>query len=380
MSAATALGFGRYFTPHMVTAWWSEERAWCRTEVLPHSALQLAPAAMALHYGQAIFEGLKAYLRDRGSSASMFMPWASAARFNHSAERLAMPPFPEDQFVAACEQLVRADLRYVPEDSGTSLYLRPFMIATEPSLGVRASREYLFAIIASPVDSFFAGELRAIDVWCSPDHVRAHPGGTGEAKCAGNYAASLAAKSAALQQDCDEVLWLDAAERSSVEELGAMNFFGVVAGGDGAMELVTPPLSGTILRGNTRQSVLQLARRRRLQVCERRLLLTEVVGPQRTVVEAFACGTAAGIVPIASVTTPDGRYLVGNGRPGPVTMELRDELMAIQEGRLQDDFGWMHEVRAAAETSPVRPSAPTTVRIPLLPSALLSRPPGGQVR
>jgi branched-chain amino acid aminotransferase len=336
-------GSANYFTPHMVVARWSRARGWQPAEVTSHSPLPLAPSAIALHYGQAIFEGMKAYPRTDGT-ASMFRPGRCAARFNRSAARLAMPAIPEDDFIAACEKLVRADIGCVKAGPGRSLYLRPFMIATEASISLRAAEEYLFGIIAAQFESAGAAQVEGIDVWCQREHIRAAAGGTGEAKCAGNYAGSLIEKAQAARLGCQEVLWLDAAEHRWVEELSAMNFFCASRYADGTVQLATPPLTGTILDGNTRDSLLQLAARLGVKTAERPVELSEITRPGSAVTEALACGTAVTVVPVARIVTENGCHQIGDGRPGPLTMRLRGELLAIQEGRVPDDFGWMHPV------------------------------------
>jgi branched-chain amino acid aminotransferase len=350
MSQGASLGFGNYFTPHMAVTRWSASGGWSPVEVVGHLDLALPPSALALHYGQAIFEGIKAYARPAGS-ASLFRPARSARRFNRSAARMSMPAVPEEMFMDACEAVVRADITQVPTGPGQSLYLRPVMIATEPSLNVRAAREYLFFVIASPADSFFAADTEGINAWCSADYVRAVAGGTGEAKCAGNYAAGMAAKAAAVRHGCQEVLWLDALEHRWVEELSAMNFCCLFRDANGATELVTPPLTGAILDGNTRDSILRLAARRKIMTTERPVSLTELIDPSGAAAEAFACGTAATVVPITRITMEDGGHQIGAGRPGALTLSLRDELIAIQEGRAADEFKWMHEVLPAATVS-----------------------------
>jgi branched-chain amino acid aminotransferase len=343
MEPPAELGFGKFFTPHMIVAPWSREHGWLPFKLTAHESLALAPTALALHYGQEIFEGLKAYSRDGGTAASMFRPDRSAARFRRSAERLCMPAVPEEYFLAACATLVRADLEQVPTSPGQSLYLRPYMIASEATLSVRAAEEYLFGVIASPSGSFISSGTGGISAWCGDEHVRAVVGGTGAVKCAGNYAASLIAKVDAVRHGCQEVLWLDAAERRWVEELSAMNFFCVVRKEDGGDELVTPPLGGTILDGNTRDSIMRLAGRRGISTIERPVALAELVEDSH-VVEAFACGTAATVLPITEIVTKEGRSQIGDGKPGEMAMSMRSELIAIQEGQIPDEFGWMHDV------------------------------------
>jgi branched-chain amino acid aminotransferase len=339
---------GSGFTPHMMVARWSQRDGWAPAELTSHAMLSLPPSAIALHYGQAIFEGLKAYPRP-GGTASIFRPRRSATRFNRSAARLAMPAIPEESFIAACEQLVRADIGQVPAEPGASLYLRPFMFATEPSISLRASQEYLFGVIAAPIVN--SADTKGIAVWCQSAHVRAAAGGTGEAKCAGNYAGSLIGKAEAARYGCEEVLWLDAAEHRWAEELSAMNFLCALRGADGTIELATPPLTGTILDGNTRDSLLRLAARRGIRTSERPVELAEITRRNSAVIEAMACGTAVTVLPVTRVVTEHGRYQIGDGRPGSLTMRLRDELAAIQEGRRADEFSWMHD---ASSTSAVR--------------------------
>ena len=294
-------GFGRHLTDHMVTARYAAG-AWSPLALEPRTDLALSPAAMVLHYGQAVFEGLKAYRQPDGSIA-LFRPYENAARFNRSAQRMAMPALPVELFVDACRTISQADIDWVPTRSGQSLYLRPFMIATEPHLGVRAAQELLFCVIASPVDTFFPGGVRPISVRTADTAVRAAPGGLGAAKCAANYSASLLTKLAAKSDGFDEVLWLDAVEHRYVDELCGMNAFIVRDG-----ELVTPPLSDTILDGITRASLIELARSMDITVREEPIAVDEwVAGAQRgTVTEAFACGTAAVIAPIGRLTTGSG--------------------------------------------------------------------------
>lgn len=373
MDDTPQLGFGNYFTPHMVITTWSADTGWLPNKVVRHDVLRVSPAALALHYGQAIFEGLKAYAR-ADDAASIFMPWANAARFNQSAQRLAMPSLPEGQFISACEALVLADLPYLPRRPGQSLYLRPFMLATEPCLAVRPSRQYLFAVIASPVDSYFSTGQRPISVWCPAEHVRAFPGGTGSAKYAGNYAGGLVARADAAENGCDEVLWLDAMERAWVEELGAMNVFCVMTNADGKAELVTPSLSGTILAGVTRRAVLRLADARGFEVSERPLRIDEIMAANSVVTEVFACGTAAVIAAVGSVASSAGRRQIGDGGIGPVTARLRAELVGIQEGRQEDEFGWMHDMRDGGRHPGARAPVPDAVSIPDLPASLMAHP------
>jgi branched-chain amino acid aminotransferase len=347
MNHPAELGFGEFFTPHMIVGHWSRTTGWRPFSLTAHESLSLAPSALALHYGQEIFEGLKAYSRNGGTAASLFRPMRSAARFNRSAARMSMPALPAEYFLAACESLVRADMDHVPTIPGQSLYLRPYMIAQEATISVRAAEEYLFGVIASPSGQFFSSGAEGISAWCPQEYVRAVAGGTGEAKCAGNYAASLIAKEGAANRGCQEVLWLDAAEHKWVEELSAMNFFCVVRHADGSAELVTPPLSGTILDGNTRDSILILAARHGIRATERPVALAEILSENSQIEEAFACGTAATVLSVTKVVAKDGCRQIGDGKPGEMAIRMRDELIGIQEGRIADDFGWMHDVRHA---------------------------------
>ncbi|GAA0801437.1 branched-chain amino acid aminotransferase [Spirilliplanes yamanashiensis] len=333
-------GFGRIFTDHMVTIRYAEGKGWYDARVEARGPIPMDPAAAVLHYAQEIFEGLKAYQTDDG--VTMFRPEANAARFTASAQRMAMPALPEDLFLGSLHQLIEIDRSWIPQGEGASLYLRPFQFATEVFLGVRPATEYLYCAIASPVGSYFTGGVKPVSVWASQEYTRAAPGGTGAAKCGGNYAASLIAQGEAAAHGCDQALFLDAVERTYVDELSGMNVFFVYDDGT----LVTPPLTGAILPGITRDSVMTLARRAGHTVQERPVSLTEwqegaVSGRIR---EAFACGTAAVITPIGVVKSPDGEFTVADGGSGEVTMRLRQELVDIQRGRAADDFGWVHRV------------------------------------
>jgi branched-chain amino acid aminotransferase len=335
-----AMKFGQQFTEHLVVARYRGTAGWSDIEVVPFGELELSPAAMVLHYGQAIFEGLKAYRQPDGAIA-LFRPDENGVRFDRSARRLAMPPLPDGMFLAACRAIVEADAAAVPSASGESLYLRPVMVATEAALGVRPADEYLFTVMASPAGPYFPGGLTPINVLASEDYVRAAPGGTGAAKCSGNYAASLIAKRQATERGCDEALWLDAIERRWVEELGGMNFVAV-----NGSTIVTPPAGDTILDGVTRKSLLTLAPTLGYETVERPIAIDELTTPG-AFTEAFACGTAAVIVPIGAVHTRDGVVPIADGEPGAITVRLREALLAVQEGRAEDQFGWRTPVTAA---------------------------------
>ncbi|PXW32339.1 UNVERIFIED_CONTAM: branched-chain amino acid aminotransferase [Williamsia faeni] len=337
-----APGFGKYFTDHMVTIDHSADQGWHDAQVLPYGPIQLDPSAMVLHYAQEIFEGLKAY-RQADGSISSFRPDANARRMQRSARRLAMPELPVEDFMGSLRALVDADNLWVPEAGGeASLYLRPFMIATEVGLGVRPSSEYKYLLIASPAGAYFTRGVQPVSVWLSTEYVRAAPGGTGAAKFGGNYAASLLAQAQAADKGCDQVVWLDAIERRFVEEMGGMNLFFVFGSGADA-KLVTPELSGSLLPGITRESLLQLAADAGFECVERKISVEELRKGVASgeITEVFACGTAAVITPVGHVKGETDDYTIGDGRPGEVTMALRDTLTGIQRGTFADTHGWM---------------------------------------
>jgi branched-chain amino acid aminotransferase len=340
-------GFGRYFTDHMVTIRWTVEQGWHDARVQPYGPLSFDPATMVLHYGQEIFEGLKAYRQPDGSIAS-FRPDANAARFRGSASRLAMAELPDELFLASLEELVGADREWVPPAGGEeSLYLRPFMLATEVGLGVRPSSEYLYALIASPAGPYFTGGLKPVDVWLSTEYTRAALGGTGTAKCGGNYAASLRPQAQGAEHGCAQVAYLDAEERHWIDEMGSNNLFFVLGSGDDA-EVVTPALSGSILAGVTRDSLLLLAKELGCQVTERRVSGQEWLegAADGRITEVFGCGTAAVITPIGGVKHGGGSVRIGDGEPGPVTAKLRALLTDIQRGTAPDTHSWMRTIVA----------------------------------
>ncbi len=330
-------GFGKIFSDHMVTIDWTEGQSWHSARLGPRQPIPLDPAASVLHYAQEIFEGLKAYRLADGTMA-LFRPEANARRFNASAQRLAMPELPEDLFIEAIRQLVAVDANWFPEVEGGSLYLRPFMIATEAFLGVRPAKEYKFIVIASPAGNYFKSGAPAVSIWVS-DYTRAAPGGTGAAKCGGNYAASLVPTAEAFAKGHDQVLFLDAAEHRWIEELGGMNLFFVMADG----RINTPPLTGTILPGVTRNSLLQLAAEEGLKVTEEPYSLDQwrADAASGALLEAFACGTAAVVTPVGKVAGRDGEFTIGSGGPGQITQKLRSRLVAIQRGEAPDPHGWV---------------------------------------
>ena len=330
-------GFGTHFTDHMVTIDWSEGKGWHNATIGPRGPIALDPAAAVLHYAQEIFEGLKAYRLADGGMA-LFRPDANAERFNASARRLAMPELPVDVFTAAVRELVSADRDWFPTVEGGSLYLRPFMIATEAFLGVRPAKEYTYLVIASPAGNYFKSGAPAVSIWVS-DYTRAAPGGTGAAKCGGNYAASLVPTAEAFSLGHDQVLFLDAAEHKWIEELGGMNLFFAFADGS----LITPPLSGTILPGITRDSLLALAREEGLNVREERYSLDQWRADAASghLIEAFACGTAAVVTPVGKVADRSGEFTIGSGGPGQLTAKLKARLTAIQRCEAPDTHGWV---------------------------------------
>jgi len=341
-------GFGRYFTDSMFIARYRAGEGWVDARLAPYAPLQLDPSAAALHYAQSIFEGLKAYAQPDGSVAT-FRPESNAARFARSAARLAMPAVPEQAFLTAVDALVDADRDWVPTGPDQTLYIRPYQLAVEPFLGVRPAHEYLFIVIASPAGAYFPRGVQPVSVYLSEDYIRAAPGGTGDVKCAGNYAASLLAQEQAIAAGCDQVVWLDAVEKRYVEEMGGMNLFFVLGSGADA-ELVTPELSGTLLPGITRESLITVARELGHRVTERRFTVQEWRAgvADGSITETFACGTAAVITPVGDVKARTGDFTVGDGVPGPLTMQLREHLLDVQHGRVADTHGWLHRVAPAA--------------------------------
>ena len=333
-------GFGRAFTDHMVEIDYTEGKGWHSARIVPYGPIPLDPAAAVLHYAQEIFEGLKAYrLADGG--ISLFRPEANAERFNASARRLAMPELPEALFVEAVRQQVLTDKDWFPSVEGGSLYLRPFMFASEAFLGVRPAKEYKFLVIASPAGNYFKSGAPAVSIWVS-DYTRAAPGGTGAAKCGGNYAASLVPTAEAFARGHDQVLFLDAAEHKWVEELGGMNLFFVFEDGS----ILTPELTGTILPGITRSSLLTLATEEGLTVREGRYSLDQWQADAASgkLIETFACGTAAVVTPVGKVASHAGEFTIGSGGPGQLTQKLRSKLVGIQRGEIADTHGWVKRI------------------------------------
>lgn len=320
------LGFGKYVSPIMIRIEY-KKGAWGTPELIPYGPLPLDPCAKVLHYAQEIFEGLKAYRTPEGD-VQLFRPELNAARFNFSARRMAMPELPTETFVECCKTITAYSRHLVPKRLGESLYLRPFMIASEPGLGIKPANEFLFIIVASPSGNYFSSS--AVKVYVERDEIRAATGGIGSAKTGGNYAASLQAYARTLELGCDQTMWLDARDHSSIEEMSGMNFFAVINGG-----LVTPPLSDSILDGITRRSLIELARFRKMSVSEERIAINDLFAKIKSgeCSECFVCGTAAVLVPIASFHLKDGTTHHLKDGTGKISLELREELINIQSGR-----------------------------------------------
>ncbi len=337
----SALGFGRIFSDHMFLMDYAGGKGWTGARVVPYGPLPIDPAAMVLHYGQEIFEGLKGY-RGKGGGICLFRPDMNFERMNRSADRLCMPQVPVDDAIEAVETLLRVDRDWIPAARGTSLYIRPTMIATEPGLGVRPASQYLFFIITGPVGNYYARGMEPVRILVEEKYVRAARGGLGEAKTAANYAASLRAALAAKEKGFDQVLWLDAAGRGEVEEVGTMNIFFVI--GD---RVVTPPLSGSILPGVTRDSVLRLLRDWGMDAAERPVSVDEVrrSAADGSLREVFGTGTAAVISPVGELCFRGETFSVNGGRAGELSNRLFAEITGIQYGEREDRHGWVRRVK-----------------------------------
>ena len=330
------LGFGKIFSDHFFTMPYHKGRGWHDPLIEPYRTLQLDPTAMCLHYAQEIFEGLKAY-RGEGGAIFFFRPLENIRRMNVSAERLCIPQLDEALFMEALKKLILIDREWIPQGSGTSLYIRPTIIATEPALGVHPAHEYLFFIIAGPVGAYYPEGFGPTKIYVTEEYCRSVPGGTGYCKAGGNYAASLYASEIANKRGYTQVLWLDAVERKYVEEVGTSNMFFVI--GD---ELITAPLTGTILPGVTRDSVIQLAKSWGIKVLERRLSMDEIMDAiaSGTLKEAFASGTAAIVSPVGQIYYREKEHLISGGKTGNLTERLYNEILQIQYGQKDDPFGW----------------------------------------
>lgn len=334
-------GFGRRFTDHMFLAEWTPEEGWHDERVVPYGPLALDPATAALHYAQEIFEGLKAYRHEDGS-VRVFRPEQNAARFQRSAARMMLPELPIDWFVESIDALVSVDEAWVPAGGEKALYLRPFMFGSESFLGVRSARKATYAVIASPVGGYFAGGVKPVPVWLAENYTRAAAGGTGTAKCGGNYAASLLPLAEAARHGCEQVVFLDASERRFVEELGGMNLCFVYDDG----QIVTPA-SDTILDGIIRNSPRDVAADLGYEIAQRPFEIQEWTNgvPAGRITEVFACGTAAAITPVGRLVWSGGEVdSAADGQVGPVTAALRRALLDVQYGRSEDTRGWMHRI------------------------------------
>lgn len=331
------LGFGRIFTDHMFVLDYEEGQGWHDPRIIPYAPLSYDPAAMIFHYGQAVFEGLKVFRTENGE-IQIFRPDQNAKRLNRSSERLNMPPIDEAFIVNAIQELVRVDADWVPSKQGASLYIRPFVIATEAGLGVRPSSRYSFVVIMSPVGAYYEEGLQPVKILVESHYARAVQGGTGGAKAAGNYAASLKAQVLAKEHDCAQVLWLDAIDKKSLEEVGSMNVFFKIGG-----EVVTPSLSGSILEGITRKSIIHLLNDWGIPVTERRISIDEIVQAYEngTLEEAFGTGTAAVVSPIGSLLWQGTPMVINNGEIGELVHKLYDTITGIQYGRIADKHDWM---------------------------------------
>lgn len=335
-------GFGTHFTDHMLTVEWAPEKGWHDARITPYGPITLDPATAVLHYAQETFEGMKAY-RHADGSVWTFRPEKNAERMAKSSRRLALPELPVEDFVQAVDALVAADARWVPDAEGEkSLYLRPFMFASEKFLGVRPSQHVTFMVIASPAGAYFKGGLKPVNLWLTTEYTRAGRGGMGDAKTGGNYASSLVAQQEAYGHGCDQVVFLDAQEGQYVEELGGMNLYFVFKDG----HIVTPATTGTILEGITRASIVELAGGLGHKVEERKFSIDEWREgvTNGDIVEIFACGTAAVVTPVGSLKSAEGETPAPTAEAGELTSKIRAALVDIQFGRAEDTFGWMHKV------------------------------------
>ncbi len=335
------LGFGHIFTDHMFVMNYTEGKGWHDARIVPFENLSLSPAAMVYHYGQEMFEGMKAYRSEDGRTY-LFRPDMNAKRTNMTNERLCIPQIPEEDFVEAVKAVVDIDKDWIPTGEGESLYIRPFIIATDEFLGVAPSKTYLFIIILSPSGAYYASGLAPVGIWIEDEYVRAVKGGMGFAKTGGNYAASLIAQVKAHNDGYSQVLWLDGVERKYIEEVGAMNIFFKING-----KIVTPMLNGSILPGVTRNSVIQMCKHLGLEVEERRISVDELIAAANdgSLEEVFGTGTAAVISPVGKLRYKEDVFVIGDGNIGEISQKLYDSLTGIQWGKLDDPFGWRVEVK-----------------------------------
>ena len=340
MPPEESLGFGRFFSDHMFIMDWEAERGWHDARIVPFANISLHPASTVLHYGAEIFEGLKAYRRADGG-VQLFRPMENIRRMNNSADRMCMPKIDEKDMLEILTEYVRIEERFVPHSFGTSLYLRPFMFGNDENLGVHTVKRATFMIIASPSGSYYAEGINPVKIMIESEDVRAVRGGTGYAKCGGNYGASTRAGERAVQLGYTQVLWLDGVERKYIEEVGAMNVMFKIGG-----EIVTPALTGSILPGITRKSCIEVLRNMGYKVTERLISVDELIAALEdgSLEEAFGCGTAAVVSPIGHLGYNGKDYTVGGGKIGEVTQKLYDTLTAIQWGRAEDPYGWTYRI------------------------------------
>ncbi len=335
------LGFGKIFTDHMFVMDYSEEKGWHDALIQPYAPLQMDPAAMVFHYGQAIFEGMKAY-RTKDGRIVLFRPEKNMERTNSSNERLCIPEIDEDFCLKALCKLISVEKDWIPKSEGTSLYIRPFIIATEAHLGVKPSSTYKYMIILSPVGSYYPEGINPVKIYVEDKYVRAVKGGMGHTKTAGNYAASIKAQMVAKQRGYTQVLWLDGVERKYIEEVGTMNVFFKID-----KKVITPALEGSLLPGVTRDSVITLLKHWNIPVEERRLSIDELyqANAQGKLEEAFGTGTAAVISPIGELNWESKIITISDGKTGELSQKLYDTITGIQKGELEDPFGWVYEVK-----------------------------------
>jgi len=336
-----ALGFGKLFTDHMLLMNYSQDTGWHNARIVPYGPISLDPAATCLHYGQLVFEGLKAYRTD-GDRIAMFRPDQNITRMNESNDRLCIPNLDVEDTVKAIAKLVEVEQEWIPSSPGTSLYIRPFILSTEAFLGVHPAKDYLFVVILSPVGAYYKGGLAPIKIYVEDNYVRAVKGGTGFTKCAGNYAASLRSQVEAEGQGFEQVLWLDGVERRNIEEVGSMNVFFVIDG-----QVITPKLNGSILSGITRKSVIQILQHWKVPVVERTLSIDEVAKAHRDgkLQEAFGTGTAAVVSPIGLLKWGETPMTINHNKIGELSQKLYDEITGIQTGKKEDLFAWRYYVK-----------------------------------
>ncbi|MCM3355352.1 branched-chain amino acid aminotransferase [Bacillus halotolerans] len=336
----SSIGFGKYFTDYMFVMDYEEEKGWHRPRLTPYAPIMLDPSSSVFHYGQAVFEGLKAYRTEDGR-VLLFRPEQNIKRLNRSCQRMSMPPLDEELVLEALTQLVELEKEWVPREKGTSLYIRPFVIATEPSLGVKASKNYTFMIVLSPVGSYYGDQLQPINIYVEDEFVRAVNGGVGNAKTSGNYAASLQAQQKANELGYDQVLWLDAIEKKYAEEVGSMNIFFVING-----EVVTPALSGSILSGITRASAIELIRSWGIPVREEKISIDDIyaASARGELTEVFGTGTAAVVTPVGELNIHGRTVIVNDRQIGEISKKLYQTITDIQLGKVKDPFHWTVEV------------------------------------